>query len=168
MNTRTSLLLVSTLGFGSALVATGCGSAAPAEPPATAIQARAAHATPSRSMRPESASSTQDTCVPNASVHFALDSSDLDNASRDQLAKVAACLQNADKRAQVVGMTDPRGTEEYNLALGERRAQASARYMTSMGADSSRVQTRSVGEEYAHGDDETEWASDRRSDVSVQ
>ena len=63
-------------------------------------------------------------------------------------------------------MTDPRGTEEYNLALGDRRARMAANYLIALGARADRVDVRSVGEEQASGTDEAGWARDRRADVS--
>jgi peptidoglycan-associated lipoprotein len=62
-------------------------------------------------------------------------------------------------------MTDPRGTEEYNLALGERRAQAVTRYLSALGVESS-LKARSVGEEMAAGDEDQGWARDRRAELN--
>ncbi len=59
------------------------------------------------------------------------------------------------------GAADPRGTEEYNIALGERRAQAVRSYLVSLGLDGNSVSTTSVGEEMASGTDEAGWARDR-------
>ncbi len=61
----------------------------------------------------------------------------------------------------LTGACDPRGTEEYNIALGERRASAVREYMRSLGLNSSRVSITSVGEEMATGTDEASWAQDR-------
>ncbi|HEY8432102.1 MAG TPA: OmpA family protein, partial [Sandaracinaceae bacterium] len=59
---------------------------------------------------------------------------------------------------------DPRGTEEYNLALGERRARAVQSYLQNLGIDASRIHASSMGEEMASGTDEASWARDRRVD----
>lgn len=97
-------------------------------------------------------------------VYFAFDSSDLDSRARSTLEQNARCINERDARARVVGMTDPRGTEEYNLALGDRRARAAASYLQNLGVDRGRLQTRSMGEEMASGSDESSWARDRRVD----
>ena len=77
------------------------------------------------------------------------------------------CVQRrGGSNVAVTGMTDPRGTEEYNLALGDRRAQTVAGYMGSLGV--SDVSTSSVGEEYARGSDEQGFANDRRAEIQTR
>ncbi|MBX3247994.1 MAG: OmpA family protein [Myxococcales bacterium] len=99
-------------------------------------------------------------------VYFAFDSADLDPRAREQLAANAQCLRvKRDVSVTLVGMTDPRGTEEYNLALGDRRARSAAQYMGSLGVESNRVGVHSVGEEHASGRDEASWARDRRASI---
>ena len=74
-------------------------------------------------------------------------------------------------RATVEGHADERGTREYNLALGERRANAAKNYLTSVGVDASRIQTVSFGKERpsAMGSDEQSWAQNRRAvTVTIQ
>ena len=94
-------------------------------------------------------------------IYFAYDSDDLDAASRDALQASARCLQAGGGEVLFTGSTDPRGTEEYNLALGDRRAATVKRYLESLGVRQN-VRTRSVGEEWARGTDESGWARDRR------
>ena len=101
-------------------------------------------------------------------VYFDYDSSNLDQRSRDTLAQDARCLQQQSAGAQITGMADPRGTEEYNLALGEGRARTVHRYLTQLGVDEQRATFRSMGEEMATGEDEAGWARDRRADVEVR
>jgi peptidoglycan-associated lipoprotein len=97
-------------------------------------------------------------------VYFDYDSSTLSDSARDQLSRNASCLRERGTRgAQLTGMTDPRGTEEYNLALGERRAQAAQQYLKSLGTDAN-LSVSSMGEEMASGSDEAGWARDRRVD----
>ncbi len=103
-----------------------------------------------------------------SAVYFAFDSSDLDSRARSTLEQNARCINERDARARVVGMTDPRGTEEYNLALGDRRARSVTSYMSNLGVDQGRVNVRSVGEEQARGNDERTWAEDRRADIQLQ
>jgi peptidoglycan-associated lipoprotein len=73
--------------------------------------------------------------------------------------------QYPNTRAIVEGHADERGTRDYNLALGERRANSAKNYLTSIGVDASRIQTVSYGKERpsALGSDEQSWAQNRRA-----
>lgn len=96
-------------------------------------------------------------------VYFGYDSSDLDARTREALAANAQCLRvKPDLAITVVGMTDPRGTEEYNLALGDRRARAVMQYLTSLGVTREGLSASSMGEEMAQGEDESGWRNDRK------
>lgn len=100
-------------------------------------------------------------------VYFDYDSSTLSDSARDQLSRNASCVRERGVHGiQLTGMTDPRGTEEYNLALGERRAQAAQQYLKSLGAES--VAVSSMGEEVASGTDEASWSRDRRVDFKAR
>jgi peptidoglycan-associated lipoprotein len=97
-------------------------------------------------------------------VYFAFDSSTLDQSSRDKLSQDAACMkQRSIKAVHMTGLTDPRGTEEYNLALGDRRAQSAKKYLQTLGVQV-QLSASSMGEEMATGSDESGWARDRRVD----
>ena len=102
------------------------------------------------------------------SVYFAYDSSELDGSARSTLEGNAGCLNRRTGTAAVTGMTDPRGTEEYNLALGDRRARTVSQYMGNLGVEGSRMQVHSVGEEYADGEDESGWSRDRRAEIELR
>jgi peptidoglycan-associated lipoprotein len=81
-------------------------------------------------------------------VRFAYDSYDLDAEARDILAANAAWLkENPRARTEIEGHTDERGTVEYNLALGARRAKAAQDYLISLGIGADRLSTISYGEE---------------------
>jgi peptidoglycan-associated lipoprotein len=81
-------------------------------------------------------------------VNFAFDSYALDEGSKMILNTNADWLKaNPAKTVQVEGHCDDRGTNEYNLALGAKRAQASFNYLRSLGVDASRLSTISYGEE---------------------
>jgi len=67
----------------------------------------------------------------------------------------------------LTGTCDPRGTEEYNLALGERRAQSAQQYLKSLGV-TGEITVSSMGEELATGTDESGWARDRRVDFKFK
>jgi peptidoglycan-associated lipoprotein len=101
-----------------------------------------------------------------APVYFAYDSSELDARARAALDASARCLATRRSGARVTGMTDDRGTEEYNLALGDRRASTTARYLSNLGVDN--VETHSLGEEQARGDEESGWANDRRAEIQIR
>jgi peptidoglycan-associated lipoprotein len=97
-------------------------------------------------------------------VYFAFDSAELDSSARSALQEAVECYRGqADPGLSLLltGACDPRGTEEYNIALGERRARSVRSYLVSLGLDSSRISITSVGEEMASGTDEAGWARDR-------
>lgn len=106
-------------------------------------------------------------------VYFELDKADLTPESRDTLRRGAEWLTQGPNRSitfRIEGHCDPRGTEEYNIGLGERRAQAAKEFLTSLGVEASRIQTVSYGKERATGASEgspsqsPSWAHDRRDD----
>jgi peptidoglycan-associated lipoprotein len=99
-------------------------------------------------------------------VYFAYDSSTLDQAARQTLDRQGAWLQQfPNLQVTVEGHADERGTREYNLALGERRASEVKTYLTALGVSPSRVLTISYGEERPAdpGHDETAYALNRRA-----
>ena len=75
--------------------------------------------------------------------------------------------QNANARMTIQGNTDERGSREYNIALGQKRADAVKRMMTLLGAQESQIETVSFGEERPKnpGHDESAWAENRRDDI---
>ncbi|HKQ04467.1 MAG TPA: OmpA family protein [Blastocatellia bacterium] len=106
-------------------------------------------------------------------IFFDYDSADIKPESQDRLRRAAAWLTQSPFRSvafRIEGNCDPRGTEEYNIGLGERRAQAAKEFLVSLGVDASRIQTVSYGEERASGGSEgspssvPSWAHDRRDD----
>ncbi len=103
------------------------------------------------------------------SVYFAFDSSNLESQARDAIARNAQCIREKRMRSvRITGLTDPRGTEEYNLALGDRRARSVEQYMSSLGIERGGLTVSSMGEELARGEDESGWAQDRRVDFTGQ
>jgi peptidoglycan-associated lipoprotein len=96
-------------------------------------------------------------------VYFAFDSSELDSSARSAIEAAVECYrsQNPNVRLLLTGACDPRGTEEYNIALGERRSQSVRSYMKSLGMNEGLISINSVGEEMATGTDEASWARDR-------
>lgn len=102
---------------------------------------------------------------PLADVFFALDESTLTDEARTKLQANAKWLQRwTSTRITIEGHCDNRGTTEYNLALGERRAQATKDYLVSLGVAADRILTISKGEEAPFCTENTEecWAQNRR------
>ncbi len=103
-------------------------------------------------------------------VFFGYDSSELNAVARSVIETNADVLvQNPTWTVAVEGHCDSRGTPEYNLALGERRAYAVRDYLVGLGIAPTRVQTISYGEEFPFvpGDSEEAWASNRRAHFVV-
>jgi peptidoglycan-associated lipoprotein len=100
-------------------------------------------------------------------IYFDFDRYNLrDDAKADLKKNVDVMNQEQDLKITVEGHCDERGTVEYNLALGERRAKSARDYMVSMGIKADRVSTISYGKERpkAFGHDEDAWAKNRRDD----
>lgn len=103
-------------------------------------------------------------------VYFEFDRSDLSSDDVSKLdAKIPLLNANPDLRLRVSGHTDSRGSDEYNMALGQRRAASAKRYLTQHGIATSRVETVSFGEERpaATGTDEASMAQNRRSEFEI-
>jgi peptidoglycan-associated lipoprotein len=101
-----------------------------------------------------------------ATIYFAFDSSELSEAALQTLRENAEWLRaHADLNVVAQGHCDERGTIEYNLALGERRAGSVREYLTSLGLDRARMRIITYGEERPvdPGHTETAWAKNRRA-----
>jgi peptidoglycan-associated lipoprotein len=99
-------------------------------------------------------------------VLFATDSHTIDDEARRILDSQSAWLQrNPAVRVTIEGHADERGTREYNLALGDRRANSAKNYLAARGIAASRMTTISWGKErpVAEGSDESAWAQNRRA-----
>ncbi|MCB1848111.1 MAG: peptidoglycan-associated lipoprotein Pal [Pseudomonadales bacterium] len=101
--------------------------------------------------------------------YFAFDSSNLTPEAIASLNAHIAALKNTNSNIRLEGHTDERGTREYNLALGERRANSVRDYMVLNGIASYRIETISYGEErpIAYGSGEANWAQNRRVELVV-
>ncbi len=106
-------------------------------------------------------------------VYFELDQSDLQASEQEKLRRAAEWLLKPENRSivfRIEGMCDPRGTAEYNLGLGERRARSVKNYLVTQGLEESRIETVSYGLEKAQGTSEgspevlPSWAHDRRAE----
>ncbi len=104
-------------------------------------------------------------------IHFAFDQFDLNTEARQTLQNNALYMeQNPGVSIILEGHCDERGSDEYNLALGERRARAAAEYMVNLGIDRNRIRTISYGEEKPLDPacNETAWALNRRAEFKAQ
>ena len=104
-------------------------------------------------------------------VYFAFDSAALDPRAQQTLSRQAAFLKvNPSIKITVEGHCDERGTREYNLALGERRASASRDFLLAQGIDAARVRIVSYGKErpVVEGSNEAAWAKKRRSATMIE
>ena len=103
-------------------------------------------------------------------VFFALDSSEVDQSGQQALKTNAAILQKYGSWVITIeGHCDERGTAEYNLALGERRALAAKTYLVSLGIPAERLRVVSYGKEFPFdpGHDEAAWSKNRRAQFVV-
>ena len=143
---------------------------APTPPPAPPEPVREPSIVPPEPVRDDAISSASlddlNKNSPLKPVFFELDSSDLSAVAQKSLDENAALLKRYSSwTVTVEGHCDERGTAEYNLALGERRAIAARAYLVSLGIPADRVRTVSYGKEFPFdpGHDEGAWGKNRRA-----
>ncbi len=171
MTNRIQALLLALIAF-SFLTLSGCGKdsktgeeLAPTDPDKQTIG------------KPESLDSPTDPSIsegrtsgPMLPIYFDFDDSQI---RQDQVSRAVAnakfLKENSAVKIRIEGNCDPRGTNEYNMALGERRAISAKKYLSNLGVDDSRMTTISFGEEriLLHGHDELSWAQNRRDDFVI-
>ncbi len=103
-------------------------------------------------------------------IYFDFDKSNIRSDQRPRIEKNAQYLKsNASARIKIEGNCDERGTNEYNMALGERRALNAKKYLENLGIDGNRILTTSYGEEKPlnYGHDELSWSQNRRDDFVI-
>jgi peptidoglycan-associated lipoprotein len=106
--------------------------------------------------------------ITDAEAYFAFDSANVREPDRAVLRKLAVCFSTGPlkgRQMRLVGHADPRGDEEYNRVLGQRRADNVKGGIASQGLDSAKIATTSRGEDDATGTDESSWTRDRRVDI---
>lgn len=104
-----------------------------------------------------------------APVYYDYDQAELSDAARSLLTAKAQVLQARPAlRVRITGHTDERGSSEYNLALGLRRAAEAKAFLVANGADASRIEISSMGEEQpaVQGSSEEAWAKNRRAEFA--
>lgn len=166
---RNSLLKTAAMAAALAMAA-GCAKKKPAElPPPPAGTETGAEQGPDDAFGDGSMSAEQRAFIANVRsdrILFETDSYSVDAEDRVILDSQAAYLQqNSALRITIEGHADERGTREYNLGLGDRRANAAKNYLASRGIDPARMTTVSWGKERpeATGSDEGAWARNRRA-----
>jgi peptidoglycan-associated lipoprotein len=105
-----------------------------------------------------------------AKVYFDYDKDEIrDDAKATLDAKVGILNANTAVRLRIAGHTDSRGSDEYNLALGQRRAASVQRYLVGRGISASRFETVSFGKErpVAQGENEAAWSQNRRAEFEI-
>jgi peptidoglycan-associated lipoprotein len=103
-------------------------------------------------------------------IHFDYDKSDIRSDARDILSENGRSLtDHPTATIRIEGNCDERGTEQYNLALGERRANSARDYLVNYGVNASRLTTISYGESHPvePGHSEDAWSKNRRADFTV-
>ena len=105
-----------------------------------------------------------------AAIYFDLDKSDLTQTARATLdAKLPLLRTNTNVRIRIAGHTDERGSDAYNIALGQRRAAAAKRYLVDNGIAADRIDVVSFGEDRpaAMGSNEAAWSQNRRDEFEI-
>jgi peptidoglycan-associated lipoprotein len=106
----------------------------------------------------------------NAPVYFAYDMAELSAQARANLdQKIAVLRANPTVRVRIEGHADSRGSDEYNIALGQRRAASARAYMEERGIPANRLETVSLGEERPamQGENEAAWEKNRRDEFLI-
>jgi len=165
--------LKTTLIAATALIAVaGCSKKRPAELPPPPSETP-----PPAQTMPDNGGTVGNAVVPGSAadfkqnvssdtIHFATDQSDIDPEARQILDSQAQWLAKyPNVRITIEGHCDERGTREYNLALGDRRANSAKNYLAERGVSPDRINTISYGKErpIALGSDEASWAQNRRA-----
>ncbi len=154
------------------LLAAGCAKQQQVVPDSNAA-AQASKPPPPAELKPaapikEDASDELATLIQKTVLHFNFDDATLTSQSQDQLRALADGLRRRPNASvRIAGHCDERGTVEYNLALGQRRATAARRYLLDLGIPETTVDTISFGAEkpVADGHDEDAWAKNRRAEA---
>lgn len=104
-----------------------------------------------------------------ASIYFAFDKADLSTESRNTLSRLYGPAAASGTTVRIEGNCDERGSAEYNIGLGQRRADAAKGYLVRLGVPAANITTVSYGKERpkAPGHDEASWQENRRDDIFV-
>lgn len=168
MQTRVILVVAGSLLFG-----VGCSHATPKTGPGSEVTS----ATPNAELpkRADTADATDAkegdaSSARDHSIYFAFDSSLIAYGAQPVQQEVVALEKDSGRTVRVEGNCDERGTTEYNLALGDRRARAAAKYLQDMGVPKQKLEVVTYGSERPKnsGHDEEAWANNRRDDFVLR
>ncbi len=154
----------------SLITLSGCGSKSTSDTALEADKDRGMGAEESLESKPQIGIIEGRTSGPMLPVYFDFDASTIRS---DQVSRVINngdfLKENSNLSIRIEGNCDPRGTNEYNMALGERRALGAKKYLVNLGVDEKNLETISYGEEriLLHGHDELSWAQNRRDDFVI-
>jgi peptidoglycan-associated lipoprotein len=157
-------------------VATACGGAKPAEAQAPAAPVAAAPLpapeTPAQAATSGAVQVSTDilkACgLPNADSYFSFDSARLEKRDIPPLNAITVCFTTGalkGRSMKLVGRADPRGASDYNMTLGQSRADAVESYLSNKGLQKGKVESTSRGAMDAIGSDDAGWTRDRRVDI---
>lgn len=165
-NGKSLFIKLAALIFGFGLLATSCTDSPQPEEP---LQSEAAEIPAEPPMDEQVSEPTPPPFSPET-VYFGFDSDQLSMDGQDRLKALSDYMMtNSTVNIQIEGHCDERGSVQYNLALGERRAQAVKNYLSNTGIDASRISTISWGKEKPAipGKDESAWSQNRRAEFNV-
>lgn len=171
--------------LATALVMTGCASRKPASPVTAAGTPSTATTVSTEGLSEDAALNAKNLAGASAKgvtaanraflakrvVHFDYDSSDLSSKDYQTLqAHAQFLIANANSRVALTGHTDERGTREYNMALGERRAKAVQSYLITNGVNPQQLEAVSYGKEMPinPGHNEAAWKENRRVEINYE
>ncbi len=175
-------MVTSRAALAALLVCAACHHDKAAKTTPAPVPTGTAAATPAPQQTPQPVSnnlSASDELVRKCQLHFAneqeapkfdFDHAELTTSDRNLLQQIADCVTKGPlkgRRLALVGRADPRGTEEYNLGLGDRRAHTVQTYLERLGVGASSIDAKTRGSEDATGKDEASWRVDRRVDVDL-
>ena len=172
---RTTRALATSISLFLSFGAVGCASAPKpqAKKSDTASAPEAKHdavVSPEAAPAPKSIDPELAKLIKSTVLHFGFNGAELTDESRTRLQRVAQALkQNESIAIQISGNCDERGTEEYNMALGQERAEAARAYLSKLGIDGARVRTISDGEGMPVAPRQTEdaYSANRRDDITI-
>lgn len=162
---HSAAIVIAVVGLSSGCKSTGEQAA----PPAPGAVSATTQQDPARAVQPANRE-VLEILVTLRRVHFAFDSQALTGAARAALDQAAEQLARfPDVALEVAGHADDRGTSEYNLGLGDRRARTVTDYLVHLGIARDRLRPISYGEEQplVRGASQTSWAKNRRVDFSL-
>lgn len=166
---KTTLIIELIMGVAMGL---GCSHAKPVTETGANLANRPQVKTAQKESTQEPSQNTAEggTAQDGRAVFFSFNSNKIETEGKPILQSVAQEAKGKDTRVRIEGNCDERGTTEYNLALGDRRARAAADYLKQMGIASRKIDVVSYGSERPKdpGHDDAAWAKNRRDDIIIR